>query len=143
MYINTIYENKYTPYRLTFVNKFGALQSVWMFKRSDVTLDIESDNYRGHIYSDSTYSTSNHQYRPLYVTGKEKIKLNSGFYNEDYNEVFRQMTLSEKIWIHYDGNLLPVNISSKNLSFKTRLNDKLINYTIDFEFAFDKINSVT
>lgn len=142
IYVKTISENKYTPYRLTFVNKFGALQSVWMFKRSDVKLTIESDNYRSYTYSDQTYSVSNHQYRQLYTRGREEISLNSGFYDEDYNEVFRQLTLSEKVWIHYEGTLLPVNLKSKDLAFKTRLNDKLINYKLDFEFAFDKINSV-
>ena len=30
----------------------------------------------------------------------------------------------------------------KSFVFKTSLNDKLINHTIDFEFAFNKINNV-
>ena len=142
VYVKTINENKYTPYRLTFVNKFGALQSVWMFKRSDLTLDIETNNYRSYTMSNNSYSTSEHQYRMLYVTGKQKISLNSGFYNENYNKIFTELLLSEKVWIYYEDELLPVNISSKSLSYKTQLNDKLINYKIDFDFAYDKINSI-
>lgn len=140
--IKTINERKHTPYRLTFINKFGALQSVWMFKRSDVSLSVESESYRGYLMSGDAYDTSRHQYVNYNVSGKEKISLNSGFYTEDYNEVFRQMMLSEKVWIYYNNTILPVNISSKDLSFKTQLNDKLIDYKFEFEFAFDKINSV-
>ena len=37
---------------------------------------------------------------------------------------------------------LPVKVTSNDFSFRTRLNDKLINYTIQLEFAYDKINTV-
>lgn len=137
-----IRESKYTPYRLTFINKFGALQSIWMFKRTDLALEVESDSYRSYTYSAAAYSVSSHQYRNLMVSGKETISLNTGFYVESHNEIFRQLVLSEKIWIDYEGNILPINLKSKELSFKTSLNDKLINYKLEFEFAYDKINSV-
>ena len=113
-----------------------------MFKRSDLSLSVESENYRGYLYNSGSYNTAEHQYKNFNITGKETISLNSGFYNEDYNEIFRQLVLSGQVWIDYEGNLLPVNIKSKELSFKTQVNDKLINYKIDFDFAFDKINSV-
>ena len=135
-------ECKHEPYRITFINKFGALQSVWMFKRSDVSMSVENENYRGFIGSSTGYDISEHQYRNYNVIGKESISLNSGFYTEDMNEVFRQVLLSEKIWIYYNEKILPVNIKSKELSFKTQVNDKLIDYKIEFEFAFDKINNV-
>ena len=37
--INTINECKYEPYKVTFVNKYGALQDLWFFKKS-----VESTN---------------------------------------------------------------------------------------------------
>ena len=140
--IKNISENKHTPYRLTFVNKFGALQSVWMFKRSDLSMSVENENYRGFLYNGSSYSVSEHQYRNYNIKARETISLNSGFYTEDYNEVFRQLLLSERVWIDYKDQILPVNIKSNELSFKTQVNDKLIDYKMDFEFAFDKINNV-
>ena len=144
VYIKTITENKHTPYRLTFVNKFGALQSVWMFKRSDLSMDIDRSEYRAYTFNNSTtsYDTAEHQYKNLYVSGKQSLRLNSGFYPESHNNIFRELLLSEKVWIHYDSELLPVNIKTNNISYKTSVNDKLINYSIDFDFAFDTINSV-
>ena len=57
------------------------------------------------------------------------------------NEVFRQLLLSERVWIDYNGTL-PVNVGTSSLKFKQSLNDKLINYTISFDFAYDKINNI-
>ena len=138
----SVNETKYTPYRITFINKFGALQSLWMFKKSELALNVESKNYRSYTYASNAYEISSHQYRQLSVSGREEISLNSGFYPETHNEVFKEIVLSEKIWIDYEGNILPINLKSKKLAFKTSLNDKLINYKLDFEFAYDKVNSV-
>jgi len=52
------------------------------------------------------------------------------------------MQLSEDCWIEIDSKTLPMNVSSSSLSYKTHLNDKLINYTIEVDFAFDTINNI-
>lgn len=149
--VDSIEECKYEPYKLTFINKFGALQDLWFYKRSDLSLEVESDSYRNSMLSttidsfgvyNTTYDTGVHQYRNIFVSGKESMKLNTGFYPESYNEVFRQLMLSEVVWIEYKDKTLPVNIKSSSLNYKTQLNEKLINYNIDIDFAFDKINTV-
>jgi len=141
-----IEECKHTPYKLTFVNKFGALQDFWFFKRTNKSLSVSENKYKSNILvssgSKQSYSVSSHQNRILNKQGKEKLTLNSGYYNEDSNEVFTQMLLSEKVWITYNAQVLPISITSSSLAFKTQLNDKLISYTIECEFAFDKINNV-
>ena len=140
--VKTIEECKHTPYKITFVNKFGALQDLWFFKRTDTKLNTSDNKYKSNILSGGTYSSSSHQNRILNKQGQETLTLNTGFYAEEYNEVFRQLMLSEKVWIEMDSVTLPINISSSSMAFKTVLNDKLISYTIDASFAYDKINSV-
>jgi hypothetical protein len=141
--LKVIDECKETPYKVRFINKFGAIQDLFFFKKSVLSIDTEKSEYRANILGDSTiYDTTKHQYKTFNKSGKQKITLNSGFVGEEMNEVFRQLMLSEKVWIDYEGDTLPINISNQNMTFKTRLNDKLINYTIDAEFAFDKINTV-
>jgi hypothetical protein len=102
----------------------------------------KDEMFKSNIINNGSYNTYQHQYETFHVNGKETLSLNTGFYPESYNEVFRQMSLSDKIWIEYNEKTLPVRLTSSNLSFKTRLDDKLINYTIELEFAFDKINNV-
>ena len=58
------------------------------------------------------------------------------------NSTIEEMFLSENVWIRYENKTLPVLPKSKSLAYKTVLNDKLINYTVELEFAFTKINSV-
>lgn len=137
-------ECKHEPVRLTFTNKFGAFQSVWFYKNSSVSMKVKEDSFRRNTLnsSNNSYLTTEHQNKNLYKTGKQSIKLNSGFYPETYNEVFRQMMLSEDVWIHYEGKVLPVNITNSNFDFKTSVNDKLIQYSIKCDFAFDAINSI-
>ena len=140
--VENIEECKYNPYKVTFVNKFGALQDLWFFKRSNLSLKTKEESYKANIVNNGTYSINSRQKTVFNKTGIESLKLNTGFYPESYNEIFRQLTLSEEVWINYDGDTLPITVMSSSLNYKTRVNDKLINYTIDVEFANNKINNI-
>ena len=140
--VDNIQECKYQPFKITFVNKFGALQDIWFFKRSNETLSTKDEKFKRNIIVNGAYDTSRHQEKILTKNGKEKLTLNTGFYPEEYNEVFKQMQLSEACWIEIESKTLPVNLSGGSFSYKTVLNDKLINYTIDIDFAFDTINNI-
>mgnify|MGYP003145266238 len=50
--------------------------------------------------------------------------------------------LSEQVWVDNGSSVLPINLNSKSLTFKKSVNDKLINYTMDFSYAFDTINNI-
>lgn len=140
--VENVEECKYQPYKITFINKFGALQDIWFFKRSNEVLNTKKEEFKRNIAIDGTYNISKHQNKILTLNGTEKLTLNTGFYPEEYNEVFKQMQLSEDCWIEINSQTLPINISSGSLSYKTHLNDKLINYTISVDFAFNTINNI-
>ena len=140
--VDNITECKYTPYKVTFINKFGALQDVWFFKLSKESLNVKKEEFKRNTVIDGSYSISKHQNKVLTKNGKEKLTLNTGYYPEAYNDVFKEMQLSEDCWIEINNQTLPINISSSNLDFKTHLNDKLINYTIQIDYAFDTINNI-
>lgn len=140
--VDNIQECKYQPYKVTFINKFGALQDLWFFKRSNETLTTKTEDFKRNIVVNGAYDTSRHQQKVLTKNGNEKLTLNTGFYPEEYNEVFKQMQLSEDCWIEINNQTLPLNVSSSSLAFKTQLNDKLINYTIEIDFAYDTINNI-
>ena len=135
-------ECKFTPYKVTFINKFGSLQDIWFFKRTNETLTTKKEKFKRNIISSASYSISNHQDKTLTKNGKEKLTLNTGYYPEAYNDVFKEMQLSEDCWIEINSQTLPIQVTSSSLAYKTQLNDKIINYTIEVEFAFDTINNV-
>ena len=140
--IDNIDECKYTPYKLTFINKFGAYQDIWMFKNSKLAMTTEKDKYKSNIINNGTYETYNAQVRLLTKNANQRLTLNSGYYPESNNEIFRQLFLSDKVWIEYNDKTLAVNIENNNIDYKTSLTDSLINYTIDVSFAFDTINNI-
>lgn len=135
-------ECKFTPYKITFINKYGTLQDIWFFKRTNEALSTKTEKFKKNIISGATYNISKHQDKTLTKNGKEKLTLNTGYYPEAYNDVFKEMQLSEDCWIEIDSKTLPIQVTSSSLAYKTQLNDKIINYTIEVEFAFDTINNI-
>ena len=145
--VSILEECKYEPKKVTFVNKFGALQDMYFFKKSVESMNVTKESYKSNILdSNMAYNSSNHVYRDFNVVGKESITLSSGFLSEEYNEVFKQMMLSEKVWITNitdDGEqVLPINVKTGDITYKTSLNDKLVQYTIEFDKSFDTINNI-
>lgn len=138
----------YDPIRVTFVNKYGALQDLWFDKKSINSIEVQSSDYKSSVMnfsSNPTYDTSAHQNRVLDLVGKESITMNTGYIDESFNEVFRQLMLSEQVWMTRltdEEEVLPLRPKTQSLQFKTRTNDKLVNYTVEFDFAFDKINTI-
>jgi len=146
--IRTLDCSIYDPIKVTFVNKYGALQDLWFDKKSVNSINIESNDYKASVMdfsSTPTYDTSAHQNRVLDLVGKESITMNTGYIDEEYNEVFRQLMLSEQVWMTRltdTEEVFPLRPRTQSLQFKTRTNDKLVNYTVEFDFAFDKINTI-
>ena len=141
--IKRICEPKFTPIKVTFVNKFGALQDVWFFKKSIESLSVQKEKYkRSIITSTGTYDISKHSTATLNAKGFEKITLNTGFMDEGMNEPMKQMLLSEQVWATIGGNVLPVVLDTESLTYKTSVNDRLIDYTIDLSYAYDTINNI-
>jgi len=142
--VNNICEPKYTPYKITFLNRMGAYQDMYFFKKSVETFNVTDEIYKRNTVSNSTvtYLTNETQQQRYNANAIKTISLNTGFINEDSNQTIEELFLAENVWIRYDGKTLPLIPKSKSMTFKTSLNDKLANYTVDFEFAFNKINNV-
>jgi len=142
--ITNICEPKFTPYKVTFVNKYGAFQDLYFFKKTTESFDVTSETFKTNTINSATVTyPTNATHRQLYnVNAKTKITLNTGFIKEDMNSTIEELMITENAWIRWEGKTLPIIPQTKNMQFKTSLNDKLINYSVDFEFGFNKINNV-
>lgn len=138
--------SKYDPIKLTFINKYGVLQDLFFFSKSISSLKVESEEFKASNLTLSTsppsYDTYKHQYSTFDKQGKESMILNSGLVGDEYNEPMRQLMLSEKVWMTKDSTVYPIRISSSNFREKTSLNDKAFNYTLQLEYAFDKVQNI-
>jgi hypothetical protein len=137
-YFYPLEECKYTPVIIDFVNKYGAWQREFFFKASNDTLSVENTEYNLMQTDSFNYNTLEGQRKVFNANGKKSIKVNTGWVAETWKEVLKQIMLSERILI--DNK--PAKINSKSTELFKHINTNQINYSLDFEFTYDVINSV-
>jgi lipoprotein-anchoring transpeptidase ErfK/SrfK len=139
--------------KITFVNKYGALQDLWFFLKSVKTTTSTKETYNANTITisggNATYSVNTPTKTVFNKSANQKIILSSGYYPEGANPFFEDLMLSKQIWLTqpdpYDPStdqIVPVIINTSSFTYKTSLNDKLIEYTMEFDMAFDYINNV-
>ena len=132
-------ECRYTPIDVYFQNKEGAVMILPFFKAQTRSMNVMGETFE----SDRGQPLSgNHQYVKYNINGKSKLKANSGFVAEEMNDIFKQLMLSEKAWVYENDLLTPINVASSSIEYKTRQKDRLINYEIEFDYAFNELNNV-
>ena len=158
-----IEECKYPVHKITFVNRWGAMQDLFFFKKSTESLETRSENFNRSIFEArnvvlsppeegvncdesityNTYSTTAHAKKTFNSNATESISLNTGFVNELMNPYFEELMVSEYVWLTDSTNTIyPVNLKESSFTYKTGLNDRLINYTMNFEKSFSLINNI-
>jgi len=132
-------ECRYSPMDICFQNKEGEMQIITFFKAKTESMSVTSESFE----SDRGQPINgNHQMVTYNVQANSKFKMNSGFVDEVMNETFKQLFLSERVW-YFDGvNYIPLKLGSKTLEYKSRMKDRLINYEVEFEYAFNDINNI-
>lgn len=145
--VKQVDECKFKPHKVTFVNKNGVLDDMYFFKKLTDSMTTKRESYNANtIKADNTYSINQHNKREFNITANSMVKLSSGYLNESSNEKFKQLLLSEKVWItrtfKNDELVLPINIKTSSISYKTSLNDKLVDYTIEFKDSYNAINNI-
>jgi hypothetical protein len=133
-----ICEPKYPIQTMWFVNKYGGWNQFAFFKASFNSIDVKNSDY-SLMQKEVNYDYRKGQLKPFNINGNESIKVNSGWVTEDYFEWIQDMMLSDTILLNPST---PVVIKTMSMDKKTSLQDKNINYTLDFDFANKLINNI-
>ena len=138
-----------TGHKITFVNKFGVLQDLWFFLKSVNSTSKRQDQFQRNIINGTTYDVNTHTKQVFNTIANTSITLSSGYYPEFANQFFEQLLLSEQVWLTRPkasnittDEIVPVNVSKSSMTQKTSLNEKLIDYTFEFDMSFDYINNI-
>ena len=159
LYPSTISRIDCTKYgngrKIIFINKFGVQQDLWFFLKETKTLGRKNEGFKSNTLTypntnnPATYSISDAPNKIFNTTAKQTFTLSSGYYPEQANQFFEQLLLSEYVWLERpqktnpsSNEVVPVKVKTSSMAFKTSVNDRLIEYTIDFEEAFDYINNI-
>ncbi|MAC40490.1 MAG: hypothetical protein CMJ05_01695 [Pelagibacterales bacterium] len=140
--VRRICEPVYNILKVIFLNKFGALQEYYFNKKNVQSLSTNQKSYKSTIISGSTYSPLDHQKLQYNKQGSETIRMNTGYVDEGQFEPVKQIMLSELVWVQIGTAVSPINVVTNSLEKKTQINNKLVNYSLDFEFAYDILNNV-
>ena len=134
---------KHTSYKVTFINSFGVKQDMWFTgKSSESTKANTIDKYKRNTLVGDGYDTTTHRNTFLHKNGVKSIDLSTAFMDESQNVYFEELLLSRQVWITYDSQVLPINITTSDIKYRTSVNDKTVSYKISVEFAYDTINNI-
>ena len=142
--------------RIIFINKYGTQQSLWFFLRKNENVSRSNTTFKSNTLLTNfatlpspQYSTTAPSTSVFNTQAKKSYTLSSGYYPEFAVEYFEELLLSEFVWIDKANstddasiNAIPLIVKSSSVSVKTSVNDRLIEYTMEFEDAFDYINNI-
>lgn len=135
--VEELCEPKYTPITCTFINRYGGWQFLTFFKANTQAINVTSKDYNL-LPSSIDYDPLQGQKKRFNFQGKQSIKCNTGWVDENYSELIQDLLLSEVVLL--DNK--PAIVKSQSFDIKTHLKDKNINYEIEFEFNYGLINDV-
>jgi hypothetical protein len=131
-------ECRYVPVQVDFVNKFGAWQREYFFTASYDTLNTENTEYNVMQSQFPNYLPTEGQRQVFNANGKQGIRVNSDWVDESFKETIKQIMLSERILV----NETAAKLNTKSMELFKSINTPMINYQLEFEYAYDVINSV-
>jgi len=130
---------------LQFMNRYGVWDNLIVYGRQNSVINVNRSEIFNNNLSVSTtplmsYDSQRGQFQMMTDRGRYDLTVNTGWIDEDWNDIIEQLMLTEDI---YDPDTLsPFTLKTKTLTYKTSLNDGLINYTLELQSANTVINSV-
>jgi hypothetical protein len=138
---NLTCNQKYPNIRIKWKNRYGQFDwfnfnmiNTKQFNVSRSVYQPQIGSWGGSGLSYNRYDSNNLNYL---VDTKENIQVNTDWVDEAYNEIFKQLLVSDEIyWVYDEENnyVRPLTIATSNLTFKTGVVNKVIQYS--FEFAY-------
>ena len=131
-------------YSLAFINKSGGIETIGMTGKSRVRNRVERSNFMSRaLNADLTADFDTGQFRDYNTKGRETFELNTGLLDVSANATILQLAQSDSVWIRIGDSYYRVRNLNQEIPEKTSVNEKgRIQWTMTFELAFDKINSI-
>jgi len=132
----------YEPVRVAYKNRYGQFDFINFYKRHNNTFNTEQRLYQPQLGTWGAQTLTYNQYQTkqqrYIVDATEVLECNTNWLSDGYNELMKQMMVSDEIYWCYDQDndlVKPLTIQTNSLQFKTGVNNKLIQYTITFDIG--------
>jgi len=143
IHYKVVCEHYYQPVLVAYKNKYGQFDYINFFKRHNNTFNTDQRVYQPQLGTWESSTLSYNQYQTAQqryiVDATEVLECNTDFLEEGYNELMKQLLVSDEIyWVkgpYTNNEVIPLTIKTNSLQFKTGVNNKLIQYTIAFDIG--------
>jgi hypothetical protein len=133
---------KYPNVRIKWKNRYGQFDFFNFYMVNKQSFQTEKKTYQPQLgtWEGSSLSYQDYDSGVLnYIAdSKQAIQVNSFWIPETYNEILKQLLVSDEIyWVYNEAtnSVRPLTIATSNILFKTGVVDKLIQYQFDFNFG--------
>ena len=135
--ITPICEPKYEPFTIDYINFYGGMSKFTFFKKNTKTWEVKGNEFQ----MSNVYPATKTELKVFNKNGRDTIKLNTGWINESYVNNIKDLTLSEDLYLlgSFQGDGGKVKLKTSSFETKTHLNNKMINYEMEFEFVTEII----
>ena len=135
-------KQKYPNVRIQWKNRYGQFDWFNFYMVSRNSFSTETRTYQPQLGSWEASALSYNRYDSSVLNyiadSKQAVSVNSFWIPETYNEILKQLMVSDEIyWVHDEANnyVRPITITTQNVTFKTGVNDHLIQYAFDFNYG--------
>jgi hypothetical protein len=133
----------YEPVRVAYKNRYGQFDFFNFYKRSNKSFETQTRTYQPQVGTWDSFRLTYDEYQTKYeryvVDANEMLEVNSDWLEEGYNNLIKQMMVSNEIyWVKglYENNeVIPLTIKTNEILFKTHVNNKLIQYSFVFNLG--------
>jgi hypothetical protein len=162
LYFQNVCKQKYPNIRIKWKNRYGQFDwfNFYMvnrqgFQATKRTYQPQLGTWNGSSLSYQDYDSSTLNY---ISDSSQTLSVNTNYVSEDYNDIFKQLLVSDEIyWVYVEGlpgspwsfgfddngygggtattKLRPITIKTDSIVFKTGVVDKTIQYGFDFDWG--------
>lgn len=139
---NIVCVQKYPNVRIKWKNKYGQFDYFNFYGSSNQSFGTSQKTYQPQIGSWTSTELTYQKYETgisnYTVSDTQTLVVNTQFIPQDYNDILKQLLVSDEIYWVYDETsdlVKPLSIVNNNLRFKTGVVDKLIQYTFTFDLG--------
>jgi hypothetical protein len=133
---------KYPNVRIKWKNRFGQFDYLNFNLVSRQSFATEKRTYEPQLgtWDSSTlsYGQADTAVQNYIVDSKLGISVNTNWLPQDWNEILKQLLVSDEIyWVYDEPNsfVRPLTVTTSNVVFKTGVVDQLIQYQLDFTYG--------
>jgi hypothetical protein len=135
-----ICEAKYQPELVYYINRYGGWDYITFMKVRKDSVQAKSDTYQlnqNAINSSYGYTSLIGQSKIFNSELRKTIKLSTGWVDESMKTQIEDLLVSKRVVLEFESDVI---VKTQSVDIQTKINEKLINYTIDFEINHNLVN---